>query len=61
MDFSNQLLRKWGFEIPLHTPEKAARLLVTHSQECDRSFYECFLTDLVYHRVGFPVAFELLK
>lgn len=49
-DFTNLRLIERGYEVPVFTPEEAARILVDLAQGYDFTLYEHFLTDLLAHR-----------
>jgi 2,3-bisphosphoglycerate-independent phosphoglycerate mutase len=49
-DFTNQRLLERGYDVPLFSPEEAARILVNLAAEYDFTLYEHFLTDLIAHR-----------
>ncbi len=61
MDFTNLLLRRMGFDVPLRTPSQAAQVLLEIARPCDLCFYEYFLTDIVGHRGTFEEAAGLLE
>lgn len=61
MDFTNRLLQDRGFEVPLRSPQQAARILVHLAQDYDFCFYEYFLTDGVGHRGKLEEAVDLLR
>lgn len=61
MDFTNGILRDRGFEVPVRTPQEAARILVGLAENYDFCFYEYFLTDLVGHRGVLKEAVALLQ
>jgi len=60
MDFTNRFLRDRGFEIPLRTPDDAARILVQLTGTHELCLYEYFLTDFHGHRGTFDSAVNLL-
>ncbi len=49
-DFTNEELRKNGYEAPLLTPQQAGELLVKLALKHDFTLYEHFLTDVIAHR-----------
>lgn len=61
MDFTNRFLHQRGFNIPLRSPETAARILVDLSTGYHLCLYEYFLTDLEGHRGSYDSAVRLLR
>ncbi len=49
-DFTNEELRKNGYDVPLFTPEQAGDILVQLAMQYDFTLYEHFMTDVVAHR-----------
>jgi len=49
-DFTNENLRKRGYDAPEIIPEEAARTLLDIAQKHDFTLYEHFLTDVIAHR-----------
>jgi 2,3-bisphosphoglycerate-independent phosphoglycerate mutase len=60
MDFTNHLLIRKGYQVPVRDAPAAADILVSLALEHDFCFYEYFLTDFVGHRGHFQEAVELL-
>jgi 2,3-bisphosphoglycerate-independent phosphoglycerate mutase len=61
MDFTNDLLIRKGYQVPLRDPAEAADILISLALEHDLCFYEYFLTDLVGHRGRLEDAVVLLS
>jgi hypothetical protein len=61
-DFTNQILVKRGFSVPLFTPEQAGQILSEIAQNYDFTLYEYFLTDMIGHSQKIDLArAEILK
>jgi len=55
-DFTNQMLRDRGFDVPLFSPEMAAQILSDLTAENQFTLYEHFLTDKIGHDRDFERA-----
>ncbi len=49
-DFTNDVLRGYGFKIPLYSAAEAARIIAAESKKYRVLLYEYFLTDFAGHR-----------
>jgi hypothetical protein len=59
-DFTNKLLIERGFDIPVFTPENAAKVLYNASCNHDFILYEFFQTDVCGHRGSFEEQTKLV-
>ena len=55
-DFTNDALRKRGYDMPLFSPEFAGKQLATLARAYDFCLYEYFLTDKIGHLGGMDLA-----
>ncbi|MFQ5658237.1 MAG: peptidase, partial [Candidatus Methylomirabilales bacterium] len=60
-DFTNRLLRTWGYAVPLFSPEEAARRLIEITEAHDLTYYEYLQTDLAGHAQDMDRAVALLE
>lgn len=60
-DFSNKILIKKGFDLPVFSPEKAATILYQLSKKYDFILYEYFQTDLYAHRYSREDCIQLIR
>ncbi|MBC7186881.1 MAG: alkaline phosphatase family protein [Calditrichaeota bacterium] len=60
-DFSNEALRRRGYELPLFSPEEAGTILGTQAAAYDFCLYEYFQTDRAGHAQETSTAVQLLR
>ena len=60
-DYTNLMLREWGEDVELRTPEEAARVLAAIAREHRFTLYEYFITDKVGHLQDMRLARMVLK
>ncbi len=60
-DYTNLMLREWGEDVELRTPEDAARVLADLASEHRFTLYEYFITDKVGHLQDMGLAQLVLK
>ncbi len=60
-EFTNESLRRRGFDVPLFTPEKAGRILAGRSRDFDLLLFEYFRTDAAGHSMDMDIAVTEVK
>jgi hypothetical protein len=60
-DFTNRLLRGWGYPVPLLSPEEAAGRLAAITEAHDLTYYEYLETDVAGHAQDMDRAVKLLE
>jgi hypothetical protein len=61
MDYTNEVLRERGFDIPARTPEEAADVLAAVAAAHRFTLYEYFITDRVGHAQDMGAALRVLE
>jgi hypothetical protein len=60
-DFTNRIIQKYGFKLPLYKPEDAADILFSESKKYDLILYEYFMTDQAGHLQDMDQAVHILE
>ena len=60
-DFTNQIMKKYGFKLPLYKAEDAANILFSESKKYDLILYEYFMTDQAGHLQDMNRAVHILE
>jgi hypothetical protein len=60
-DYTNKIIQKYGFNLPVYKPEDAAAILFSESKKYDLILYEYFMTDQAGHLQDMDRAVHILE